>query len=151
MTLLQALADGQALSPTDFSMSVHNTAAGLCSIQGKAAIPMTSLAAGENGLMAGLTEAVCALQAGARRVLLVAFEGPVPEFHRPWLADEAPPHALGLVLEAGDQWRCEGARRTVEPHARPLPQSLACWRALLRHESTLTLCDGRQEWAWQRC
>ena len=46
MTLLQALADGQALSPTDFSMSVHNTAAGLCSIQGKAAIPMTSLAAG---------------------------------------------------------------------------------------------------------
>ena len=105
-------------------MSVHNTAAGLCSIQGKAAIPMTSLAAGENGLMAGLTEAVCALQAGARRVLLVAFEGPVPEFHRPWLA---------------------------EPHARPLPQSLACWRALLRHESTLTLCDGRQEWAWQRC
>ena len=101
--------------------------------------------------MAGLTEAVCALQAGARRVLLVAFEGPVPEFHRPWLADEAPPHALGLVLEAGDQWRCEGARCTVEPHARPLPQSLACWRALLRHESTLTLCDGRQEWAWQRC
>jgi hypothetical protein len=151
VTLLQALADGQALSPTDFSMSVHNTAAGLCSIQGKAAIPMTSLAAGENGLMAGLTEAVCALQAGARRVLLVAFEGPVPEFHRPWLADEAPPHALGLVLEAGDQWRCEGARRTVEPHARPLPQSLACWRALLRHESTLALCDGRQEWAWQRC
>ncbi|MBP8188382.1 MAG: beta-ketoacyl synthase chain length factor [Aeromonas sp.] len=151
VTLLQALADGQALSPTDFSMSVHNTAAGLCSIQGKAAIPMTSLAAGENGLMAGLTEAVCALQAGARRVLLVAFEGPVPEFHRPWLADEAPPHALGLVLEAGDQWRCEGARCTVEPHARPLPQSLACWRALLRHESTLTLCDGRQEWAWQRC
>ena len=56
-----------------------------------------------------------------------------------------------LVLEAGDQWRCEGARCTVEPHARPLPQSLACWRALLRHESTLTLCDGRQEWAWQRC
>lgn len=48
MTLLQALANGQALSPTDFSMSVHNTAAGLCSIQGKAAIPMTSLAAGEN-------------------------------------------------------------------------------------------------------
>ncbi len=150
VTLLQALADGQALSPTDFSMSVHNTAAGLSSIQGKAAIPMTSLAAGEGGLMAGFTEAVAALHAGASRVLLVAFEGPVPEFHRPWLPDEAPPHALGLVLQAGDEWRCEGARRTVESAVRPLPQSLACWQALLRHESTLTLCDGRQEWTWQR-
>src|SRR5690606_29723508 len=29
VTLLQALAARQALSPTDFSMSVHNTAAGL--------------------------------------------------------------------------------------------------------------------------
>jgi hypothetical protein len=150
VTLLQALADGQALSPTDFSMSVHNTAAGLSSIQGKAAIPMTSLAAGEGGLMAGFTEAVAALHAGASRVLLVAFEGPVPEFHRPWLPDEAPPHALGLVLQAGDEWRCEGARRTVESAVRPLPQSLAFWRALLRHESTLTLCDGRQEWTWRR-
>lgn len=151
VTLLQALADGQALSPTDFSMSVHNTAAGLSSIQGKAAIPMTSLAAGEGGLMAGFTEAVAALHAGASRVLLVAFEGPVPEFHRPWLPDEAPPHALGLVLQAGDEWRCEGARRTVGSAVRPLPQSLAFWRALLRHESILTLCDGRQEWTWRRC
>ncbi|WP_429064555.1 beta-ketoacyl synthase chain length factor [Aeromonas bestiarum] len=150
VSLLQALADGQALSPTDFSMSVHNTAAGLSSIQGKAAIPMTSLAAGEGGLMAGFTEAVAALHAGASRVMLVAFEGPVPEFHRPWLPDEAPPHALGLVLQAGDEWRCEGARRTVESAVRPLPQSLACWRALLRHESILTLCDGRQEWTWRR-
>ena len=150
VTLLQALADGQALSPTDFSMSVHNTAAGLSSIQGKAAIPMTSLAAGEGGLMAGFTEAVAALHAGASRVLLVAFEGPVPEFHRPWLPDEAPPHALGLVLQAGDDWRCEGARSVVESAVRPLPQSLAFWRALLRHESTLTLCNGRQEWTWRR-
>lgn len=150
VTLLQALADGEALSPTDFSMSVHNTAAGLSSIQGKAAIPMTSLAAGEGGLMAGFTEAMAALHAGASRVLLVAFEGPVPEFHRPWLPDEAPPHALGLVLQAGDEWRCEGARRVVESAVRPLPQSLAFWRALLRHESTLTLCNGRQEWTWRR-
>ncbi|MED7772095.1 beta-ketoacyl synthase chain length factor [Aeromonas dhakensis] len=150
MTLLQALADGQALSPTDFSMSVHNTAAGLCSIQGKAAIPMSSLAAGENSLMVGLIEAVGALQAGARRVLLVTFEGPVPEFHRPWLAEEAPPHALGLVLEGGEQWCCEGVSPAVDA-ARSLPQSLALWRALLLGEPTLILGDDRQAWRWQRC
>jgi len=111
---------------------------------------MTSLAAGGSSLMAGLTEAVGALQAGARMVLLVAFEGPVPEFHRPWLGSEAPPHALGLVLEAGDQWRCEGVRPAVDA-ARPLPQSLVFWRALLRDERTLTLGDDRQEWTWQAC
>ncbi|WAF68747.1 beta-ketoacyl synthase chain length factor [Aeromonas dhakensis] len=150
MALLQALADGQALSPTDFSMSVHNTAAGLCSIQGKAAIPMSSLAAGENSLMAGLIEAVGALQAGAHKVLLVAFEGPVPEFHRPWLAEEAPPHALGLVLEGGEQWCCEGVSPAVDA-ARALPQSLALWRALLRGEPTLLLGNDCQVWRWQRC
>ncbi|MGV2702247.1 UNVERIFIED_CONTAM: beta-ketoacyl synthase chain length factor [Aeromonas salmonicida] len=152
VTLLQALAARQALSPTDFSMSVHNTAAGLCSIQGQAAIPMTSLAAGKGGLMAGFTEAVAALHAGAQQVLLVAFEGPVPDFHCPWLPDEAPPHALGLILQAGEQWCCQAASG-VSPGSgatSTLPQSLAFWRALLRHESTLALCDGRQEWTWQR-
>ncbi|MGL6469504.1 beta-ketoacyl synthase chain length factor [Aeromonas hydrophila] len=151
MTLLQALADGQALSPTDFSMSVHNTAAGLCSIQGKAAIPMTSLAAGENSLMAGLTEAVCALQAGARRVLLVAFEGPVPAFHRPWLAEEAPTPRAGTGADGGRRVALRGGAWHRRVGCRPLPQSLACWRALLRGEPTLLLADDRQEWRWQRC
>lgn len=150
MTLLQGLAQRQPLSPTDFSMSVHNTAAGLCSIQGKTTIPMTSLAAGEGSLMAGFTEAVAALHGGARRVLLVAFEGPVPDFHRRWLPTEAPPHALGLVLTAGEQWRASPCAPLDAGATPALPQPLLFWQALLRDESWLVLDNGRQGWAWQR-
>lgn len=60
------------------------------------------------------------------------------------------PTPLGMVLEAGDQWHCEGVRPVVEPTARSLPQGLAFWRALLQDERTLTLYVGCQEWAWQR-
>ncbi|MFM4703269.1 beta-ketoacyl synthase chain length factor [Aeromonas bivalvium] len=153
MSLLQGLAAGKALSPTDFSMSVHNTAAGICSIQGKATLAMSSLAAGEASLMAGLTEAVANLGAGQRRVLLVAFEGEIPAFHHPWLA-QTPPHAVALVLGAqGDpdavaHWRCEGARAASHPPA--LSQPLAFWRAQLLSQQACLLGDGRQEWSWRR-
>lgn len=152
MTLLQGLAAGKPLSPTDFSMSVHNTAAGLCSIQGKAALPISSISAGEGSLMAGLTEAVANLHAGYRRVLLVAFEGEIPAFHHPWLS-ATPPYALALVLgnrqETGsERWRCEG--QGVATHSPELAQPLAFWRAHLLQQASCLLGDGRQEWSWRR-
>ena len=151
MTLLQGLAAGKPLSPTDFSMSVHNTAAGLCSIQGKAALPISSLAAGEGSLMAGLTEAVANLHAGSRRVLLVAFEGEIPAFHHPWLP-ATPPYALALVLgneqETGsERWCCEG--QGVATRSPELAQPLAFWRAHLLQQASCLLGDGRQEWSWR--
>ena len=77
-------------------MSVHNTAADSAPFQA-ARCHSYDLLAAEIGLMAG--SAVCApCRPAACRVLLVVSEGPVPEFHRPWLADEAPPHALGWCL-----------------------------------------------------
>lgn len=150
LTLLQGLAAGKPLSPTDFSMSVHNTAAGICSIQGKAALPMSSLAAGEGSLMAGLTEAVANLHVSYGRVLLVAFEGEIPEFHRPWLPPSSP-YAVALVLgadQAGERWHCEGQREAT--HAPALAQPLAFWRAHLLQASRCLLGDGRLEWAWRR-
>lgn len=152
MTLLQGLAAGKSLSPTDFSMSVHNTAAGLCSIQGKAALPMSSLAAGEGGLMAGLTEAIANLHAGHERVLLVASEGEIPTFHQPWLPT-TPPHAVALVLthghdEQGECWRCEGQQAASQ--SPELTQILAFWRAHLLQQSECLLGDGRREWLWRR-
>ncbi|USV58419.1 beta-ketoacyl synthase chain length factor [Aeromonas encheleia] len=150
MTLLQGLAAGKPLSPTDFSMSVHNTAAGICSIQGKAALPMSSLAAGEGSLMAGLTEAVATLSVNNGRVLLVAFEGEIPAFHRRWLP-ATPPYAVALVLADepdGESWRCDSRRAETRPPA--LAQPLAFWRAHLLQQVGCLLGDGRQEWSWRR-
>ncbi|WP_434663776.1 beta-ketoacyl synthase chain length factor [Aeromonas sp. NJAU223] len=152
MTLLQGLAAAKPLSPTDFSMSVHNTAAGLCSIQGKAALPISSISAGEGSLMAGLAEAAANLHAGYRRVLLVLFEGEIPQFHQSWLP-QTPPYGVALLLgpaqeAAGERWDCEGQCDASQPPA--LAQPLAFWRAHLLGQQTCVLGDGRREWSWRR-
>ncbi|MFM4941198.1 beta-ketoacyl synthase chain length factor [Aeromonas enteropelogenes] len=146
--LLGALAERRSLSPTDFSQSVHNTAAGLTSIQGKQPIPMSSLAAGTGSVAAALQEAMGMLADGMKRVLVVSFEGAIPAFSQPWLPDEAPPHAVGLVLARGTQW--QGEVMTTPSGATGTGDALACWRALLTDESRFSIFDGRREWLWQR-
>lgn len=147
ITLLQALAAQRALSPTDFSQSVHNTSAGLASIQGQQTIPMSSLASGEGSFAAALQEAIGMLADGLQKVLVVAFEGHIPPFSQPWLAHELPPRAVALVLAKGGEW--QGCRTTtsVPPET---DGALSCWRAQLMGLSQFTIFDGRQGWLWQR-
>lgn len=147
ITLLQALAAQRALSPTDFSQSVHNTSAGLASIQGQHSIPMSSLAAGEGSFAAALHEAIGMLADGLQKVLVVAFEGRIPTFSQPWLADEMPPRAVALVLAKGGEW--QGCRATTSV-PREMDGALSCWRAQLMELSQFTVFDGRQGWLWQR-
>ncbi|KIQ82078.1 beta-ketoacyl synthase chain length factor [Aeromonas sp. L_1B5_3] len=146
--LLTALAQARSLSPTDFSQSVHNTAAGLTSIQGKQPIPMSSLAAGSGTFAAALQEAIGMLADGMERVLVVAFEGTLPAFSQPWLGDEPPPHAVALLLSRGDEW--QGSALATDTGATGKGDALACWRALLDDMPQFRLTDGRREWLWQR-
>ncbi|TNJ14304.1 beta-ketoacyl synthase [Aeromonas sobria] len=146
--LLTALAQARSLSPTDFSQSVHNTAAGLTSIQGKQPIPMSSLAAGSGTFAAALQEAIGMLTDGMERVLVVTFEGALPTFSQPWLGDEPPPHAVALLLTRGDEW--QGEALTTDAGATGKGGALDCWRALLTGTPRFRIPDGRREWLWQR-
>lgn len=146
--LLTALARAHSLSPTDFSQSVHNTAAGHTSIQGKQPIPMSSLAAGSGTFAAALQEAIGMLADGMERVLVVAFEGVLPTFNQPWLDDEPPPHAVALLLARGDEWQGEAV--ATDAGATGKGGALACWRALLTDTPQFRISDGRREWLWQR-
>lgn len=145
--LLGSLALRCGLSPTDFTQSVHNTAAGLTSIQCQQPIPMSSLAAGSGSFAGALQEAVGMLNDGMERVLVVSFEGAIPTFSQPWLPDEAPPHAVGLVLTKGEQWQGEV---TTPSDVTGAGSALACWRAQLNNEPSFSIFDGRREWLWQR-
>ena len=101
--MLQALAQGTDVSPTDFAMSVHNAACGIAAIVAQQNIPISAVAAQENTLWAGLVESASLLSAGYQTVLLVCFDGKIPDFYAPLLPPEAIdyPFAVGLVLTAG--------------------------------------------------
>ena len=144
-TLLQKLIQQQPLSPTDFSMSVHNTVAGLTTIVGQRPLPASSLAAGVDSFHAGLLEACATLQAVSGPVLLLYFEGVLPAFYQPWVRVPEPAHAIGMVLDVGEQWRYTGLE-TQEGSS--LNQGLTFWRGHLQGATHVCLPGARGGRGW---
>jgi hypothetical protein len=144
--MCEALATPErAVSPTRFTNSVHNVAAGTWHIAARSRAPSTSLAAHDDSFSAGLLEAALQCVSSKHPVLLVACDLPYPEpLHRlrplpdvfgcallltpdaaPWRAtltraepDRPPSTCRGDAFEA--------LRRTIPAaHALPLLQTLA--------------------------
>ncbi len=88
--IVHALATEQALSPTDFALSVHNSSVGNLTIAAKQPSVSSSLSAGRDSFQQGLCEVLSLLQAGYQRVLMVDFDGFLPEFYHPQLPSEMP-------------------------------------------------------------
>lgn len=136
--LCEALAAPERMvSPTRFTNSVHNAAAGYWHIATRSTQPSTSLAAFDASFGAGLLEALAQCVHGRRPVLLVACDVPYPEpLHakRPLadsfgvafvLAPEGPGPAISVTSVDATPTRCEDpaleALRAGIPAARALP------------------------------
>jgi hypothetical protein len=100
--LLRDGALGELLSPTEFSVSVHNALAGLLSIATKATGGHTALAAGADTFAYGLLESVASLSAAPDEpVLLVYFDEALPSpFSELVPLGEEAPLACALLLNA---------------------------------------------------
>lgn len=149
--ILHALATEQPISPTDFALSVHNSAVGNLTIAAKKPIVSSSLSAGKDTFQQGLCEVMGLLQAGYQRVLMVDFDGFLPEFYHPQLPADMPtwPFAVALVIEPGSQWRCE--TRPYRDHGEStLPQSLLFLQHYLRDTPAFTLTGARVQWQWSQ-
>lgn len=88
---------GRAVSPTQFHHSVHNTPAGYWAIATGCTLPSLSLSAYDGSFAAGLQEAVALAWTEEARVLLVAYDLPLPfplSEHRMIVA----PFAVALLL-----------------------------------------------------
>jgi hypothetical protein len=83
------------VSPTRFTNSVHNAAAGCWHIAVASQAASTSLCAFDGSFGAGLIEAATSVQAGAAPVLLVASDSPYPE---PLHATRPLPDHFGIAL-----------------------------------------------------
>ena len=105
--LLTAICTGEDLSPTAFSMSVHNTSSGLFSIQSGNRAPSTAIAAGHDTVIAGWIEACTLLSLGQPKVLLVISEDLMPDVYQQFSAPEEQPVAAAFLLTPGDEFRFE--------------------------------------------
>ncbi|MEN4977975.1 beta-ketoacyl synthase chain length factor [Erwinia billingiae] len=150
LRILTSLAKEESLSPTDFAMSVHNAAVGSLTIAAAAPLVSTSLAAGVDSFQQGLVEVSALHSAGYHQVLLVDFDGAIPEFYHPHVAEGAmhSPYAVALLLAAGDACCCQSSPANNQ-EAGGLPQSLLFIHAWLARTCAFTLKGDRLNWAWE--
>ena len=94
--LCESLAEpAREISPTRFSNSVHNAAAGYWSIATGATLPSTVLCAFDGSFCAGLLEALVQVAVDEEPVLLVAYDTDYPP---PMNAKRPVPDAFGAAL-----------------------------------------------------
>lgn len=148
LAILGDLARGEPLSPTQFSLSVHNAIIGLWSIQRGDCSEMTALAAAGDGLEHAILEACGLLAEGAPAVLLVIAEETPPELYAPFIDDVPFSYAVALLLTPGDDWQLQlhgtSGGRSEWPHALNLVRALCSAQTSLQHHWK------NRQWTWSR-
>ncbi|AUG98803.1 beta-ketoacyl synthase chain length factor [Pectobacteriaceae bacterium CE70] len=150
LRILLALSRNENLSPTDFAMSVHNAAVGSLTIAAAAALVSTSLAAGMDSFQQGMVEVAALHSAGYNNILLVDFDGVIPEFYHQHIPVQMPryPYAVALLLGPGEEIRCKSM--PAVGHDEPnLPQSLQFLHAVLAQKPGFLIRGERLNWLWE--
>ncbi|WP_448653272.1 beta-ketoacyl synthase chain length factor [Pseudomonas fluorescens] len=151
LDILSDLANEQPLSPTQFSLSVHNAVIGLWSILRNETSEMTALAAAGDGLEHGMLEAAALLNEGAPAVLLVITEEQPPAAYASWINDVPFPYAVGLLLTPGDEWQLELNSGAVQlTQTTQWPHALNLLRILLTEQVACQHAWKNRVWNWQR-
>lgn len=139
LDMLQGLHDGDAVSPSSFSMSVHNAVLGIYSIASQHRGPTLALGACGNEFDALINEARGYLAAGQDAVVVLFSEADIPQSIKAHTESPDFPCLVALKLTASS-----GSRLQNEPSsapARPTPQDVITWL----NEDGARLCS-QQSW-----
>lgn len=148
--ILGELARGEPLSPTQFSLSVHNAIIGLWSILRGDTSEMTAIAAEGDGLEHAVLEAAALLAEGAPAVLLVIAEEQPPAAYADWVDDVPFPYAVGLRLTAGRDWQLSCSSGAATESSAAWPHALDFILTLLRDGAQCQHQWKTRVWNWQR-
>jgi hypothetical protein len=97
--LIEQLVAGDDVSPMGFAQSVHNTGAGLHTIISDQALPVTSVAAGDQTFSQAWLECYIYLEQNpSHTVLLQYFDEPVPDIFKATCQQPQQALSLGLIL-----------------------------------------------------
>ncbi len=152
--MLRTLAGDEALSPTNFGLSTHNAIAAQYGIARKHVGQCLAVSAGSGTAEAAVIEALGLLADGVAAVLVVVYDGHLPEAYHPFNDEPDADYAwaMRLVATDGPGWSLallpEPAASPVEASA--LPHGLDVLKFLIGGETTLDFAHGERHWRWQR-
>lgn len=147
--ILENLAAQQGVSPSRFSLCVHNAIAGLSSLHRASFLPYVALAGGTEGLFAAFIEAAGMLL-DVPQVLVVCYEQPLPADYQAYVAYSNTTWALAMVLgrssEAGYQLRLAREAGQVPNTDKSQPSQLI--QAILANQRHGQSELGQSHWCW---
>jgi hypothetical protein len=150
--LLLELAGGDPLSPTSFSLSVHNAPAGLFSIARLDHANSTAVAAGESSVESAVIEACGLLAEGEPDVLLVVYDCPLPKVYAGFQDCVEQPYAWAWLMQsAGDDFyslRWSAGENIPCSSDQHLPAGLEILRFHLRRDAVLRRTCDKRRWQW---
>ena len=153
--LLQSIVEQQVVSPAGFSVSVHNTAAGLHSINNQNTSACTSIAAGLDTLAMCFVEAYGLLESARQKQVLVVFadDGLPDELAEFAKLNQLHGMAAVISLNNGKQRaglisvRLEQAKNNLEPaNSDPVATVTGC---LLERRSHCSTPGELNDWNWK--
>ncbi len=147
--MLDGIAASEDVSPSRFSLSVHNAIAGLSSFHSTSFQPYVSLSGGTEGLFAAFLEAAGMLLE-MPKVLVVWYEQPLPDAYHAYLDTSETTWALAMVLSGagnpGHQLRL--TRRPGKGLSTTEYSSQSLIQAILENRRS-SLCHlDRSIWQW---
>ena len=146
--LLNALSRADTLSPTSFSLSVHNSTAGLFSIARTDRGAATAMAAGEDSLGMSLLEGANLIAAGASHVLVCYADDKLPAPYAGTVQDSSHhPFAVSLLLTQPEGATLTGRLARSDADAEQPPEA-ALMRFLLDGEDSVIGVE--QPWRLER-
>ncbi|MHC8494960.1 beta-ketoacyl synthase chain length factor [Thalassospira sp. SM2505] len=101
--LLHQVATDEALSPADFSMSVHNAFIGVASINWSITASHTAISAGDDTLIAAMTETLAQLATDPRPVVLCFVDLPLPDIYQDHIEQSDTGMALAIRFDPHDK------------------------------------------------
>lgn len=151
--LLDALDRGEALSPTQFGLSVHNAVAAQYGIARGSTAPYSAVAGGRFSAEAGVLEALAFLDEGHPEVLLVVFDEPLPSVFDRDADEPAVPFAWALRIER-ETTRAIRLETAMAPGSAAIglsttsPHALEVLAFLLAPRDAWTVAAEGSAWRW---
>ncbi len=146
--IIESIINHQSVSPTDFTMSVHNTAAGLTTILSKQTLEVSSLSACTDGFQQGFYEVQAFFAQGAKKVMVIDFDDCTPEQYHYNEIIQSMPYACGFVFTADKEYQCsEHQLNKTETHL-TLPQSIQFLINVLAQNNHFSIQSLDRCWSW---
>lgn len=154
VSIFTALAEKQAPSPAEFSMSVHNGIAGLLSIHSVNRLGHVAISAAQDSFACGMMEAALNLAEDPETpVLLLYYDAPLPKSYEQFssASESELPTVLALLIVPADEPRVSFQWQAAKPTAAVTEsQALQFLRWFLSGTEQAECRGERMIWRWSR-